>query len=174
MKWAKIVKDPGQERRKETQVEKECFRYITEGDLKTHYSVWGHYEFSPELKITPQGKKNYELFVGGYLSFYDDRVRGGVVDHAIYLKWEKKDKVSPDHPNVAEVYDSVTIFLHPKPLIKVHDPLSLSASMAQSGATVGQHQELLSANPPGDNSNLSIDPPPPPPPPPPPVDELSS
>ncbi|HEY4150572.1 MAG TPA: hypothetical protein VGM41_16645 [Chitinophagaceae bacterium] len=175
MKWAKIVDDPESAKKKETRVDKACYRYISQSELQDHFGVWEHIKLSPEFKITPRGKKNYELFVGGYLSFYDEKVRSGTIDHALYFKWEKKDKHTPDNPKVAEVYESVTFFLHPRPRTKMHASLNIASEpQAGSNKTQEQHQEMFMAPPPGGFDDLSIDPPPPPPPPPPSMDDLDS
>lgn len=171
MKWVKIVEDPESARRKETWIDKACFRYISPSELQ-EFGVWEHIKLSPEFKITPRGKKNYELFVGGYLSFYDEKVRSGTIDHALYFKWEKKDKQAADKQNVAEVYESVTFFLHPRPRTKMRDNLTMASSEAQTAAGRTQREEMFMAPPPGIDDELSIDPPPPPPPPPPSMDEL--
>ncbi len=171
MKWAKIVEDPESAKKKETWVDKACYRYISQSELEEEFGVWAHYRFAG-FKMAARAKKDYEIFCGGYLLFYDEKVRSGTIDHAVYFKWEKKDKHAADNPKVAEAYESVTFFLHPRPRTKVHDNLTLASSESQAGSNKA-HQEMFMAPPPGFD-DLSIDPPPPPPPPPPSMDDLDS
>ncbi|HEX2629366.1 MAG TPA: hypothetical protein VHM26_10145, partial [Chitinophagaceae bacterium] len=116
----------------------------------------------------------YEMFVGGYLYFYDERTRSGVIDTILYFKW------SPYQKSYGEY--SVVIYIWPAPL-KKKSARVLSKSSRLVVAANGNSKkanggvQVLSASAKtteamdggdGDTGDLAIDPPPPPPPPPPP------
>jgi len=160
MKWAKLVEDPERAAKNESEQDKLSVRYISQRDLDTSFGVWKQYKFPPDFKANAQGKRDYEMMVGGYLLYYDYFLRSGVVDHCVYFKWEQKDKKARDDGKTALVYESLTMFLSPKPIRKP------TGKITQDGMH-GQYQEAMPQATPAPDGDDGVDPPPPPPPPPP-------
>src|SRR5579862_339879 len=97
MKWAKrLTKDTPRSIKKEDLEDNVCFRFVTDEQLKEDFHTWAHYKFPPGFCLTARAKKDYEIFCGGYLLFYDDIVRNAVVDHALYCEWERREEPNPD------------------------------------------------------------------------------
>lgn len=139
---------------------------------------WVEHEFSfpfgkEEKYATFQ--KRYEIFVGGYLFFYDNEVRSGVIDHVLYFRWSPFKRTGKF---------SVTIYLTPPPLRKrsKEEVLRITEQeLVTEAATtlpkkgngvqllVRPQPQLLSAMAKTGDTDNEIDPPPPPPPPPPPM-----
>src|SRR5690349_21590702 len=59
-------------------------------DLKKNFDLWADLPFVYKFR-SPRHymafKRHYEIFVGGYLTYYDDKIRSGQADHHIYFKW---------------------------------------------------------------------------------------
>src|SRR5882724_5606338 len=154
MKWAKLVDDPECFIQKETPVERLCYKYVNQRDLEKNFGVWAHYKFPPNFKVTARSKKDYELLVGGFLLFYDDIVRSGVVDHAVFLKWETRDKLASDDGRQALVYDSVTIFLSPRPMTRDSHKHPSAQVISQAPGAREQYQESMPAQAPSDSFSV--------------------
>jgi hypothetical protein len=116
-----------------------------ENDLKQNYKPWVMHPFTYRFRSEMHYRifrKHYEIFVGGYLSFYDDITRNKATDHTIYCKWRPYSKKATDY--------WVQILMSPPPLKAVHN-----------------NGEVISKKGPGPAENDAVDPPKPPPPPPP-------
>jgi len=107
-------------------------------------------------------KKRYEVFCGGYLFFYDERVRYGTIDHIIHFKWD----IVTDKKGNTEF--SVIIYLSPKPEKKRRSNLQKGKQQVQTGKAIQQKANALMVRESSTAGfNGPVDPPPPPPPPPP-------
>ena len=153
MKWAKLVEDPEKATQKASPEDRLSIRYISQRDLDS-FGVWKQFKFPPNFKATAQGKRDYQMMVGGYLLCYDYFLRSETIDHCLYLKWEKKDKKAKDDGKTPLVYESLTLLLWPKPVRK-------------SSRTASLHQESMPMATPAPDDEDGVDPPTPPPPPPP-------
>jgi hypothetical protein len=186
MKWARVKPSNYKPRGVEEKAQDElCYKdYAKEEHLKKAFEhrshVWVNHEFSFPFGKEENYKafqKRYEIFVGGYLYFYDERVRSGVIDHVLYFRWSPYKRTGKF---------SVTIFLSPAPLrrrvkeesLQIAEPaLALETSSVKKGNGVElmerkaqpQAQPMMLMAKSGDTDDDGIDPPPPPPPPPPPM-----
>jgi hypothetical protein len=182
MKWAR-VKPPGlSESGNDLYIQQDdagCYKdYAKEADIEktfVHLShQWVHHEFYFDFHKENhyiRFQKNYQIFCGGYLYFYDERVRNGAIDHVIYFKWSPFKKSNGPH--------TVTIYLKPGPLRKKAEEAAYKTripeqeadeSMYQTGNGVKmevlQQAKSVTAEA-RESSDQAIDPPPPPKPPPP-------
>jgi hypothetical protein len=182
MKWARVKPSNYKPRSVEEKAQDElCYKdYAKEEHLRKAFEhkshVWAHHEFS-----FPFGKeenynafqKRYEIFCGGYLFFYDNQVRSGVIDHVLYFRWSPYKRTGKF---------TVTIYLSPAPLRKrtKEDSLRISENELVAESTMSKksngtqllertQQQTLSAMAKSGDTDNEIDPPPPPPPPPPPM-----
>jgi hypothetical protein len=66
-----------------------------------YYHSWHYLEGLPEEYFdTKYSEKKgfypiphpYEIYIGGWIQFFDEEVRGGDTDHAVYFKWDKPKK----------------------------------------------------------------------------------
>lgn len=182
MKWArpKLLRDV---RSSEQKAHDElCFRFYSKDEMKAMFggtkNIWKRHTYPFKFNSEDhylQFQQRYEMFVGGYLYFYDERTRSGAIDTILYFKW------SPFQKSFGEY--TVTIYIWPAPLKKRNGKVLLSKSnrIALASANGGSKKanggvQLLSASAKTmealggdeDTGDPAIDPPPPPPPPPPP------
>ena len=131
--------------------------------------LWVLHELKTYLK--PDRQRDYELFCGGYIFYYDSITRNKATDHKIYFEWSQQNSSGP-------IY--VAIYLSPKPY-KVNKlsqipKFSKTSANALEGINLGSATKTLAladtevamAAKDSSSDGLSIDPPPIPPPPPPP------
>lgn len=129
-----------------------------EANLESYYDEWFSRKFTYTFRSEKHYmifRKHYEIFVGGYLTYYDDVVRSGATDHTIYFKWKKFGK-----DNTNEYW--VRIFMNPKPW-KEADGRIVANRLPGCSEKVNGKRAL--ADPP--STNDAVDPPKPPGPPPP-------
>lgn len=139
---------------------------------RTQKNLWVCYElgkgFKPKDEVEYQKfQRDYEMYCGGFLQYYDREVRNKATNHQLYFEWApfKRD---------AMLY--VALYLFPRPL-KVKDrigiweplranPAAKCGESQRAGETLVERAVATSE----EDTNESIDPPHPPPPPPPPRD----
>lgn len=183
MKWAKPKPPRDVRTGDQREHDEQCFRYYSKDEMKAEFgnkNIWKKHPFRFRFKSEEDYvafQDRYEVFVGGYLYFYDERNRSGVVDNVLYFKWSAYNKSGNDY--------SVTIYLSPAPLTKKFKGKlgSLSSSngnMALTSANAGAVKSggqivalkkavattVMALDGDGETEG-AIDPPPPPPPPPP-------
>lgn len=170
MKWAKVKKDrtpPSADQIASYEY------YANESTLNRQFAgnkdnLWVRYDLGKEYKpkdevVYQRFQRDYEMYCGGFLQYYDIEVRNRATNHQLYFEWApfKRD---------GTLY--VALYLFPRPL-KVKD--RIEAWKKQQAANAGGLQktagEVLVEEAAADERedlNASIDPPTPPPPPPPP------
>jgi hypothetical protein len=103
MKWAKTINEYTQifEKLKgvlsKGNLEKEMSYYdlianpSTPQDLKEKgFGVWGEFKNIDKHYTKPRARARYELFIGGYLYYFDKHVKeSGSVDRTLYFDWGK-------------------------------------------------------------------------------------
>jgi hypothetical protein len=125
-----------------------------EANLEFDYALWAHLPFTYTFRSEKHYmifRKHYEIFVGGYLYYYDERIRSGAIDHTIYFKWKEFSKGATQH--------WVRIFMSPKPLRKKDGQIVTNRLIGKVNG------KSALADPP--NNEDAVDPPKPPAPPPP-------
>jgi hypothetical protein len=143
---------------------------------KKDFGVWAQFENLEKHYKNRQAQIRYELFVGGFLYYFEKHVKeSGNVDRTIYFDWGKINKKA-----------ALTIFLKPFygiPLktkqTKTNSDINRNGNGKYSGSVNKQEEfNVLSTTPGGKMQNTAIAPPPatgtdpePPPPPPPPPKE---
>ncbi|MGB8193691.1 MAG: hypothetical protein WCF67_17295 [Chitinophagaceae bacterium] len=136
-----------------------CFKEFTPDDFKKNrkeFDVWADYTFDAFFEKEEQYEKfkeRYEIFCGGFLYFYDEKNRSGLVDHAIYFEWSKFQRATVD---TAEY--RVAILMNPKPIMAKN-----KVSVPSKGGKLLKEISLTSST----TEDGAVDPPKPPPPPPP-------
>jgi hypothetical protein len=183
MKWAKPKPLRDLRTTEQREHDEQCFRFYGKDELKAEFgnkNIWKKHPFRFRFKSEEEYvsfQDRYETFVGGYLYFYDERNRSGVVDNVLYFKWSPYNKSGNEY--------SVTIYLSPAPLTKKFKGriASLSSSngnalkSTDAGTAKGGTQTVMLKKAVGNTvmaldggdgeTEGAIDPPPPPPPPPP-------
>jgi hypothetical protein len=190
MKWARVKPSRSEQLGRDPDLlrdDAECFKdYSSEKHIKKAFEhlshQWAHHKFRFSFKSEKEYikfQKRYQLFCGGYLYYYDEKVRNGSTDHAIHFKWSEFCEDSNDY--------LVAIYLTPAPAKKRADDKPYRkqeseqdyeqiTSYKKAGNGVAETQVLAQvksqtttavANSTDDAGDEAIDPPPPPPPPPP-------
>jgi hypothetical protein len=186
MKWAKLKPlRTGGRTQQQTEDDEKCFRFYSEKELKAEFgakNMWKRHPFTFRFnseKHYLDFQDRYQAFVGGYLFYYDERIRSGVLDSVLYFKWTPLSK-DGNH--------AVTIYLSPAPLTKKTKPrtngklefkngnggelvLAGKGGGVQTKTLMARTGTATLAGGEGETDGLAIDPPPPPPPPPPTMQE---
>lgn len=129
-----------------------------EASVNLYYGEWVYHEFSHLFRSERYYKifkKHYEIFVGGYLHYYDEIVRSGRIDHSIYFVWSKFLEDDTDY--------SVRIFISPKPLKGTNGRPPTKTPPCYGNEKVNGRSALAG----GPSEEEAVDPPRPPGPPPP-------
>lgn len=141
---------------------KEDYEDNKEHKRPASHHLWVHYRL--RRYIEPERQRDYEIFTGGWLQFYDKIVRSGAVDHIIHFEWSPKEKPY-----------TVDIYLIPAPQKKLKEKQSKPTATAANDAEPQVLQDKAVAEavaaPARDAATFSlddqVDPPKVPPPPPP-------
>ena len=107
MKWAKLTTDPDLTGLTSTDITNSFKLYASmvkskstgkmEGILpakpkgkpgSVKFEEWVTHPLHPTIK--KQSRRDYMIFCGGWLQFYDTEVRKGKTDHAMHFEWNNK------------------------------------------------------------------------------------
>jgi hypothetical protein len=180
MKWAKL----GKLTRSTPEDHRNSYEYYDQKTLESEFgligstpdqngrvakpspNLWVRHKFKKVMEEAKQ--KEYEIFCGGFLHFYDIEVRNKATNHIIYFHWSKEIK--------GFYYVSIFIFPEPYSDKKTDKALSPETSQQQtsnavasksSGAAGETSMAAMGSQDDWQGEFAAIDPPPPPPPPPP-------
>ena len=132
-----------------SEIRTKAIHFVTPNQSSTEagWGEWKTYKLSEGAIKDKAQKISYECYCCGFLSYYDDIVRNGMVNHQIYFKWSG--------------FEKVVVYINPAP------KRAKQISKKKSGHKKLQMESMNSI---GDNEVTAhgIDPQPPPTPPPPP------
>ena len=99
---------------------------VLDPKIKNKDNRWDTYStknFSKDPAKREVQMNEFIYYFCGYLQYYDQVVRGGFIDHSLYLDWDSK----PGH---------VVVYIDPMPVRKVLEPeFSLSGTTTTAGSS---------------------------------------
>ena len=99
---------------------------VLDPKIKNEDHKWDTYStknFSNDPDKLKEEQNSFKYYFCGYLQYYDQVVRGGFVDHSLYLDWDSES-------------GKVVVYIDPMPVKKVLEPeFSLSGTTTTVGSS---------------------------------------